>query len=173
MDVRVTGIDSPARDNAFRSLRCEIPLCPKLREDRVVRVSHTVPPAKLKGLYPYARFCKLAPNLPWQSKKSSPAAKPKISRVEVYWHTVQYRTVVLYRLAVHGDCFRRRVHLVFPRCPRACCGKISDVDRRATITAWPRSAARQARFVNLDGKVQVKKVQFGAVGERRLPNHTG
>jgi hypothetical protein len=27
--------------------------------------------------------------------KISAAEKPKISRVEVYWHTVRYRTVVL------------------------------------------------------------------------------
>jgi hypothetical protein len=32
--------------------------------------------------------------------KNSAAAKPKVTRVEVYWHTVKYRTVVLYAVVV-------------------------------------------------------------------------
>ena len=33
-------------------------------------------------------------------RKTSAAAKPKVSRVEVYWHTVKYRTVVLYAVVI-------------------------------------------------------------------------
>ena len=47
--------------------------------------------------------------------KIAAAEKPKISRVEVYWHTVRYRTVVLVVLAVldavgveKGSIFGRR-----------------------------------------------------------------
>ena len=36
-----------------------------------------------------------------------------------------------------------------------------------------RSTQNQARFVNLDGKVEVKKVEFGKLGKRRLPHDAG
>jgi len=89
------------------------------------------------------------------SKLTTPA-KPKISRVEVYWHTVTYKTVALYVIlivAIVGSA----TYLVFPETTASLVRHISDTIARpdagvATISA------RQARFVNLDGKVQVKKV---------------
>src|ERR1700722_3596702 len=82
--------------------------------------------------------------------------KPKISRVEVYWHTVRYRTVVLYVLVV-ATILLTGTYLVFPELSGKLIRRISDTmgtrdSRVAPITA------RQARFVNLDGRVQVKKV---------------
>jgi hypothetical protein len=82
--------------------------------------------------------------------------KPKITRVEVYWHTVKYRTVILLVLSVlaivGASCY-----LVFPEFSAKALQRLSDAvaprDNGAGATA-----ARQARFVNLDGKVQVKKV---------------
>ena len=89
--------------------------------------------------------------------KTVAGARPKISRVEVYWHTVKYRTVVLL-------CFpswRLSAASLLSRFPRILRENIAAHLRcRCAARQWRRgtSAARQARFVNLDGKVQVKKV---------------
>ena len=76
--------------------------------------------------------------------------------MEVYWHTVQYRTVALYVLLVL-TILATLTYIVFPQMSASLIRRISDAvgpqnGGVATITA------RQARFVNLDGKVQVKKV---------------
>ena len=83
-------------------------------------------------------------------------AAPKVSRVEVYWHTVTYRTVLLYIFLVL-TILLTLTYLVFPKASGSVLSRISDAisphdSGVATINA------RQARFVNLDGKVQVKKV---------------
>jgi hypothetical protein len=90
------------------------------------------------------------------SEKTVAGPKPKISRVEVYWHTVRYRTVLLYVLIllviVAGTAY-----LVFPDISSKLLLRLSDaVAPRDGGVVNP--MARQARFVNLDGKVQVKKV---------------
>jgi hypothetical protein len=88
--------------------------------------------------------------------KPTVSATPKVSRVEVYWHTVRYRTVVgCILLAV--TILVTLTYLVFPQMSAGIIRRISDAvgpqnGGVANITA------RQARFVNLDGKVQVKKV---------------
>ncbi len=89
------------------------------------------------------------------SKLTTPA-KPKISRVEVYWHTVTYKTVALYVIVI-AAIVGSATYLVFPETTASLVRHISDSIAPhdggvATISA------RQARFVNLDGKVQVKKV---------------
>jgi hypothetical protein len=94
-------------------------------------------------------------NLTVEAKSTVPAA-PKVSRVEVYWHTVRYRTVVLYILAV-TTIVTTGLYIVFPKVSASIVRRISEAisphdSGVATISA------RQARFVNLDGKVQVKKV---------------
>jgi hypothetical protein len=83
-------------------------------------------------------------------------AAPKVSRVEVYWHTVTYRTVLLY-IFIILTILLTLTYLVFPKTSGSLLSRISDAisphdSGVATISA------RQARFVNLDGKVQVKKV---------------
>ena len=87
--------------------------------------------------------------------KTISARKPKVSRVEVYWHTVKYRTVALYVIVV-AAIIGASTFLVFPEASGKLVEKLSAAFPAhdagvATITA------RQARFVNLDGKVQVKK----------------
>ena len=87
--------------------------------------------------------------------KTISAKKPKISRVEVYWHTVQYRTVALYVLVI-AAIICASAFLVFPETSNKLLEHLSAAFPAhdpgvATITS------RQARFVNLDGKVQVKK----------------
>jgi hypothetical protein len=87
--------------------------------------------------------------------KSAAAAKPRVSRVEVYWHTVKYRTVILYVIAITAIVLSM-AYLVFPQVSATVMRRISEAitpssNGVATISS------RQARFVNLDGKVQVKK----------------
>jgi hypothetical protein len=87
--------------------------------------------------------------------KSTATVTPKVSRVEVYWHTVRYRTVVLFVLIITAILLAG-LSLAFPRISSALISRISD-------TIAPRDSgvntisSKQARFVNLDGKVQVKK----------------
>ena len=81
--------------------------------------------------------------------------KPKVTRVEVYWHTVKYRTVVLYAVVITAIVLAS-IYLVFPEVSANVMKRLSDAlqphdNGVATISA------RQARFVNLDGRVQVKK----------------
>src|SRR6202451_4266074 len=82
--------------------------------------------------------------------KTSAVAKPKVTRVEVYWHTVKYRTVVLYAVVLAA------VYLVFPDFSSAVLKRI-EVAGNPPDSGVANPSSRQARFVNLDGKVQIKK----------------
>src|ERR1700734_2397180 len=89
-------------------------------------------------------------------QKSTIPAKPKISRVEVYWHTVTYKTMALYIIVIIAVILAA-VYFTFPDLSGKLVKRLNEAVSAhaagvATITA------RQARFVNLDGKVQVKKV---------------
>ncbi len=88
--------------------------------------------------------------------KTSAAAKPKVTRVEVYWHTVKYRTVVLYAVVITAIVLST-VYLVFPDFSNGVLRKISNPSGTPD-NGVANPSSRQARFVNLDGKVQVKKV---------------
>jgi hypothetical protein len=88
--------------------------------------------------------------------KASAQPKPKITRVEVYWHTVTYKTVALYGfliIAIVGAAS----YLVFPETSANLIKRVTD-SMNSHEAAVATINARQARFVNLDGKVQVKKV---------------
>ena len=81
---------------------------------------------------------------------------PKIRRVEVYWTAVTYKTVMVYGallLAVVLGVF----YLFVPQWYSAAVHKLSNAvgDSDAEKGALSQN---QAHFVNLDGKVQVKKV---------------
>ncbi len=74
----------------------------------------------------------------------------------MYWHTVRYRTVLLYILVV-TTIVLTGAYLVFPTVSAALVRRISELfspHDSGVVTI----SAKQARFVNLDGKVQVKKV---------------
>jgi hypothetical protein len=88
--------------------------------------------------------------------KTVAGAKPKVTRVEVYWHTVKYRTVILLVLSVLA-IIGASCYLVFPEFSAKTLQRISDAVAPRDNGAAA-AAARQARFVNLDGKVQIKKV---------------
>ncbi len=82
--------------------------------------------------------------------------KPKIRPVEIYWTTVTYKTVLLLTLAILAIVFCT-LYIFVP-------DRLNTWVQRAT-KIWSGGASgpatpllTQARFVNLDGKVQVKKV---------------
>ncbi len=91
-----------------------------------------------------------------QSQPHTPASRPKISRVEVYWTSVTYKTVVMY-VALILAVLLASFYLVVPDWYASALNKIEHAvgaggDNLASGTQT------QARFVNLDGRVQVKKV---------------
>ncbi|HEX4004334.1 MAG TPA: FecR domain-containing protein [Candidatus Acidoferrales bacterium] len=88
--------------------------------------------------------------------KAVAAPKSKVTRVEVYWHTVKYRTVILLILSILA-IIGASCYLVFPEFSERTLQRISDAVAPRDNGAAA-AAARQARFVNLDGKVQIKKV---------------
>lgn len=80
--------------------------------------------------------------------------KAKISRVEVYWTAVTYKTVAIYVSLIFVIVFAA-VYLVFPEWYINAYNKVTTLDSNPTAPA--NVPLKQARFVNLDGKVQVKK----------------
>ncbi len=97
----------------------------------------------------------LAPRIMAIDAKTSAGEKPKVTRVEVYWHTVKYRTVILYAVVLTSIVLAM-VYIVFPDFSNAVLRRIENVS--GPTDHVPNPSSRQARFVNLDGKVQVKKV---------------
>ncbi|MGC0774846.1 MAG: hypothetical protein WB543_18065 [Candidatus Acidiferrum sp.] len=80
---------------------------------------------------------------------------PKIKRVEVYWHTVTYKTVAVYVVLLTAIILAA-VYLIDPNIYSAAIDKFSRTIGSDGDT--PPISLTQAKFVNLDGKVQVKKV---------------
>ena len=85
-----------------------------------------------------------------------PAAPPKIHRVEVEWHAVTYKTLIIYGLLI-AAIILAGMFIVFPSMYSAVTRKISTaIESSDNDNAT--AATTQAKFVNLDGRVQVKKV---------------
>ena len=84
-----------------------------------------------------------------------PAAPPKIHRVEVEWHAVTYKTVIIYCLLLAAIILAGML-IAFPNLYSAVTRKLSTIasneGENASVTQT------QAKFVNLDGRVQVKRV---------------
>ncbi len=81
--------------------------------------------------------------------------RPKLSRVEVYWTAVTYKTVAIY-VALLFAIVLAAVYLIFPEWYLGAYNRMSSA--LASSAAVPAAISqKQARFVNLDGKVQVKK----------------
>jgi hypothetical protein len=84
------------------------------------------------------------------------APRQKISPVEIVWKTVTYKTVAVY-LCLLIAVLVAVSYLIFPEAYGGVIAKVS----KAIGAATPPTAeltAKQAKFVNLDGRVQVKKV---------------
>jgi hypothetical protein len=82
--------------------------------------------------------------------------RQKISPVEVYWKTITYRTVAVYVLLILAIVIAI-LYLIYPESFGGTIAKINHAlgngsDAGAELTP------KQAKFVNLDGRVQVKKV---------------
>ncbi len=82
--------------------------------------------------------------------------RPKISRIEVYWTAVTYKTVAIYLVLIFAIVMAT-LYLVYPDWYSAASRRVSSAlgGDSAGVAALTQN---QARFVNLDGKVQVKKV---------------
>jgi hypothetical protein len=84
------------------------------------------------------------------------AAPPKIHRVEVYWTTVTYKTVAIY-VGLAAAIIFSALYIGMPNWYSATYRRLTN----AIDSADSESLAivqTQAKFVNLDGKVQIKKV---------------
>ncbi len=112
----------------------------------------------LKGRYPYARLKNRRKNCVFRMshQRHPEAARPKISRVEVYWTTVTYRTVALYLFLLFA-LVMAVLFLIYPDWWDVSVRKLSSAIGGNAASIAPLTQ-NQARFVNLDGKVQVKKV---------------
>jgi hypothetical protein len=84
------------------------------------------------------------------------APRPKISSVEIYWKTVTYRTVIIYLFLVIAAVMAI-LYLIYPEAYGGAMARISQAIGAHTVPT-AELTAKQAKFVNLDGRVQVKKV---------------
>ena len=82
--------------------------------------------------------------------------KQKIAPVQIYWTTVTYKTVAIYVVLIFGIVMLS-LYLILPDWTAAMVRKATGAMSGGGDSAPP-PAFTQARFVNLDGKVQVKKV---------------
>ncbi len=82
--------------------------------------------------------------------------RQKVSRVEVYWTNVTYRTIMVYALMAIAVV----VAVIYLMNPAWINSALDHLDRVVSGDGASRAAAApgQVRFVNLDGAVQVKKV---------------
>ncbi|HEY2646776.1 MAG TPA: FecR domain-containing protein [Candidatus Acidoferrales bacterium] len=84
------------------------------------------------------------------------APRQKISPVEIYWKTVTYRTVAMYLLMAMA-VLAAVLYLIYPEAYSGAIAKVSQAIGAGTVPT-AELTAKQAKFVNLDGRVQVKKV---------------
>src|SRR5579862_2045654 len=84
------------------------------------------------------------------------APRPKISHVEIYWKTVTYRTVAIYVSMVLAVVMAI-LYLIYPEAYSGALTRISQA-LGAGAPSTAQLTAKQAKFVNLDGRVQIKKV---------------
>src|SRR5579872_7092030 len=91
-----------------------------------------------------------------QNQRNPGVQGPKVSTVQVYWKTVTYRTVALY-MVLGFAIICATLYLIYPE---SFSGTITKVSKAlgGGASANAELSAKQAKFVNLDGKVQVKKV---------------
>lgn len=87
--------------------------------------------------------------------QQSGAPRPKLSRVEVYWHSVSYRTLALYILLFVSVVLA----VMYSVSPGLFTGALDRLDHMVGNPAETSAPLKpgQIRFVNLDGDVQVKK----------------
>jgi hypothetical protein len=90
-----------------------------------------------------------------QNSPRPPQGPEKIHRVEVYWRAVTYKTVAIYMVLI-AALILGGSYLISPNWWSIAVDKLNRAVGDGGADAAPTSQA-QARFVNLDGKVQIKK----------------
>ena len=91
------------------------------------------------------------------TRQVGPHRGDKHPRVDIYWTTVSYRSVALYGLLVVASLMAI-LYLFHPEWYAGLTRKLTNSIGAAAPTATQLALQNQARFVNLDGKVEVKKV---------------
>src|SRR5579863_1714425 len=84
------------------------------------------------------------------------APRQKTSSVEIFWRAVTYRTVSIYMLLIFSVVMAI-LYLIFPEAYSGAIARISQAIGAGTAPT-AELTAKQAKFVNLDGRVQIKKV---------------
>ncbi len=84
------------------------------------------------------------------------SSKPRVRRVEVYWTTITYKTVALYLLLAFGLVLVT-LYLIYPDWYAASLTRVSQALAGGSSSV-SQLTGNQARLVNLDGRVRVKKV---------------
>ena len=82
--------------------------------------------------------------------------RPKVSRLEVYWTAVTYKTVAIYSVLIF-IIVMATLYLIVPDWYNSAFAKVNNAINGSEPAASTLTQ-KQAHFVNLDGKVQVKKV---------------
>jgi len=94
---------------------------------------------------------------PTEPKRApAPPAPNKVPRLEVYWTAVTYKTVAVYLVLLAAIVFAA-LYLIIPEWYSVAYRKVSSAISSSDTESVSISST-QAKFVNLDGKVQVKKV---------------
>jgi hypothetical protein len=86
----------------------------------------------------------------------TPQQVPKVRPVEVYWHTVSYKTVAL-GIVLVGVIIIAGMYATIPNWTEIAEKKLNNALGNQ-VEETLSTAQMQAKFVNLDGRVQVKKV---------------
>src|ERR1043166_3956187 len=89
------------------------------------------------------------------SRQIAPLKQDKIPRIEVYWTAVTYRTVIIY-LPLIIAVLLAAAYMLRPDWFTSVISRMSGT-LRGTQNGSAALLQNQARFVNLDGKVEVKK----------------
>ena len=90
-------------------------------------------------------------------RTSTPPAAPKIHRVEVQWHAVTYKTVAIYIFLIVAVIVGG-LYIGKPDWTSILTKKVSSMLSNDDLENTNTAMTQQAKFVNLDGRVQVKKV---------------
>ncbi|HTZ32733.1 MAG TPA: hypothetical protein VMH31_09760 [Methylomirabilota bacterium] len=98
----------------------------------------------------------IEPRRPTSAPPAPPQTPPKIRPVEVYWHTVSYKTVALLVVLV-GVIIVAGMYVTIPNWTEVVTKKLNTALGNPEAEALT-NMQTQAKFVNLDGRVQVKKV---------------
>lgn len=92
-----------------------------------------------------------------ETRQPGPLRPDKTPRVEIYWTAVTYRTVIVYLVLITASVLAT-LYLIRPDWYSGVGRRVSNSLGAAAPTTASLAMQNQARFVNLDGKVEVKKV---------------